>query len=297
MSDKFDYLKYAALSWAHAPIYPYLPNTKTMNIVDSPTKTVTITMLTGDTYEFVMVVPGNLTGTGTSVVNAVTILGAKNPTDITSYNARYSTEQLLNTVLTTPNDMKMLIAASVKVSATTQIGYKVCKYAKSDLSVADTMNTIETIVPTFTGVIEVGKSLYLTNHGHILDMSSSGNMSSIQRHAPLTFYLCRLTNSSGSTTSLTLQMKCTTVGPQPTMPALINNNKIPMSFSLYVLDQLRLNNDIKMLGDGEIDAAKEDIIVSIHNSITNLAQKWYDFTKNINTNPNILTNFMVYYLH
>lgn len=297
MNDHYDYIKYATFPWAYDPVYPHIAGYKTINIADSANKTATVTMQPNNVYEFTIISPGYEIGGSIGTVNSATIFGKLNPTvDALTYSTRYPSTQLLDSVLSSGHDVKMLVTSSLKISSNVDVGYKVCRYARFYNGDCYDPDVVSQITPSVMGTLSVGKSLYVTSSGHATKLRSPTGMSSKRDGGPVIYYVGKITNNTASVATLTLDMKCTAVGPSPTLGIFTNSNKLPLSFAIYVMEHIRLSTDIHVTGADEVEGVKNNIITLINNTIGILAQKWYDFTIAANTDRQLLINFVLYYM-
>lgn len=284
MSNKFGYPKYTCMPWYYPLEYPFVPYYK--NASWSVTQaTRNITMEPGDNYELVTFLPSY------NAFRSVGMLGKLNPSGFSDYTTRYGT----NLLTTFPTNPAMIGLFYTKISTSGDISYQVCLYCKMDLTIPEDISELSSHMPTHAGVLSSNKALYINSSGRYPYMSATTSPQSYEKTLS-TICLCKLTNNSQSTVTVTIESKTTHYGNRITLASLIkSNDDIPMPFYLYVLGKMDMFNvmlvDPANLGEHE-NLFNEQLSIAL----TEMCQKWYDFIKNISVDISTLINFIIFYL-
>lgn len=298
MVDSFSYIKYASLPWAYSPILPFMQNKPGIQQGSFPAKTVIITMQPGDIYEFIMATPGYITPVNSITTGIFTVMGALNPTATNTYANRYGLPHLLLTSLQAPTLSGFPTAMSIEFTTELDITYDVCRYSKLDTSVPDDVDILFATLPTRSGVIIPTKKLYMHSHSHVVQFGPPMTFAAKNKLDPPVFYCGKLRNDNLVSVNVTVKMTGSYARTSISVPPSINDNKMPISFVVYILEHLRnTGSDVHLVGTDEVELLKNTMIVKINDIIQHMAQNWYNFTKNVNINPAMLTNFIIYNLY
>lgn len=292
--NPLDYVRYATAPYIYSKAYPNLSDGININESMFTDKQHSFSLAAGAVYEFVMISPGHISG-GTGVYNGVTFLGKINPTATDTYSNRYGTTQLLNASLSNSYSAKMLVTICTQITSSDNINYEMCRYGKCG-NIPDDFDSVKAVIGAYSGTIAPGYTLFLTNHGHLTRKATPYAEWSRNREPPLMVYLTRLTNTGAEAVTVNLLIRGSMVERSFLIDPLPHINSVPIGFALYILEQLRNNNNERLLQIGTEATVMGNIESEITNIVQELMQRWYILLENINSDPNKLINFIAYYL-